>query len=322
MSPEQASGTRDIDGRSDLYSLGCVLYEMLGGQPPFGGATAETLVRQHLTVDPQPITNLRPTVPAGVAGLLTRVLAKNPADRFSPAAQFADALGEHHHASTGVMGTPVQRRTRLTYLVGAIAVVAPVAVLWLVFRGSGTTLAAGSTTQITLDPGLEVDPAISPDGSMVAYAAGPPTNMQIYVRRISGGRAIALTNDTTRNHRWPRWLSDGSQVAFQADSSIYVAPPLGGTPRPLVKLPSDTVLGFDLAPDAKRVAYALGIPGRVYVQDLPNGTPRAVTPPRLELHSLSWSPDGSHLAYVSGNFTFVFGTIWFGATGCHPPVAG
>jgi eukaryotic-like serine/threonine-protein kinase len=91
MSPEQAAGSRDLDGRSDLYSLGCVLYEMLAGHAPFTGPV-ESMVHQHLTVDPPSITTLRPAVPPAVAAALTRVLAKTPADRFSPAAQFADAL--------------------------------------------------------------------------------------------------------------------------------------------------------------------------------------------------------------------------------------
>ncbi|MBE0594833.1 MAG: protein kinase, partial [Gemmatimonadales bacterium] len=91
MSPEQATGSREIDGRSDLYSLGCVLYEMLGGHPPFMGPI-ESLVHQHLVVEPPSITTLRPAVPPQVAAVLQRVLSKAPADRFSPAAQFADAL--------------------------------------------------------------------------------------------------------------------------------------------------------------------------------------------------------------------------------------
>jgi hypothetical protein len=82
MSPEQAAGSTALDGRSDLYSLGCVLYEMLAGQPPFVGPTVESVVHQHLTVEPHPITSLRPAVPAAVAAALSRALAKTPADRF------------------------------------------------------------------------------------------------------------------------------------------------------------------------------------------------------------------------------------------------
>jgi serine/threonine-protein kinase len=93
MSPEQASGDRDIDGRSDLYSLGCVLYEMLAGQPPFSGATIDVLVRQHIMTPPPPVTQFRPAVPPAVADALARALAKAPADRFNPVGQFASAIG-------------------------------------------------------------------------------------------------------------------------------------------------------------------------------------------------------------------------------------
>ncbi len=90
MSPEQAGGDA-VDGRSDLYSLGCVLYELLAGQPPFTGASAAALVRQHMTAEPTPVDILRPSVPKFVSNALTAALAKTPADRFQ-APQFADAL--------------------------------------------------------------------------------------------------------------------------------------------------------------------------------------------------------------------------------------
>lgn len=101
MSPEQAAGERETDGRSDLYSMGCVLYEMLAGQPPFTGPTLESVVHQHLVAEPRPITQLRPTVGAEVAAALTRALAKTPADRFNPVSQFAQALTTQPQAPVG-----------------------------------------------------------------------------------------------------------------------------------------------------------------------------------------------------------------------------
>jgi len=92
MSPEQAAGSRDVDGRSDIYSLACVVYEMLAGQAPFTGPTAESLVHQHLSVAPRPVTEVRPTVPSGTAAALARALAKAPADRYATTERFLEAL--------------------------------------------------------------------------------------------------------------------------------------------------------------------------------------------------------------------------------------
>jgi non-specific serine/threonine protein kinase len=91
MAPEQVTGSPDVDGRADLYALGCVLYEMLAGQPPFNGPD-ESLAYQHLSIEPRLISELRPTVPRPVAVTIAKALAKLPSDRHSTAARFAEAL--------------------------------------------------------------------------------------------------------------------------------------------------------------------------------------------------------------------------------------
>jgi serine/threonine-protein kinase len=92
MSPEQVTGG-SVDTRSDVYALGCVLYEMLAGQAPFTGPTAESIVFQHLNAAPPRVTLLRPSVPGQVEQVITKALAKTPADRFATGAEFADAAG-------------------------------------------------------------------------------------------------------------------------------------------------------------------------------------------------------------------------------------
>ena len=93
MSPEQAAGSGAIDGRSDLYSLACVLYEMLAGHPPFSGGTAQAILARHALDPVPPLRTARGTVSAAVERALDRALAKSPADRYATAPLFAEALG-------------------------------------------------------------------------------------------------------------------------------------------------------------------------------------------------------------------------------------
>jgi len=324
MSPEQAGGERELDGRSDLYALGCVLYEMLAGQPPFTGPTLESVIHQHLAAEPRAITQIRPAVPDDVAGVLQRALAKNPADRFNPVAQFAEALGSRRAATATA---PRRSRRWIAPVLAAAAVVAVGAVAGaLLLRGGHTTLVVGATTHVTLDPGLEIDAAISPDGSLVAYAAGPPTRMQIFVRQVSGGRTVRLTDDTTMNHRWPRWSPDGVRVAYETgDGTIAEVPALGGAARVLVRLPKDStptgdsppILGFDWSPDGSRLAYVRSgsaTAAGIYLQSLSGGAPTLLATVE-QAHSPAWSPDGSLIAVAAGNPFFVFGAKYFANEG-------
>ena len=257
-------------------------------------------------------------MPADIAGIVQRAMAKTPADRFSPAAQFAEALATPGRASAPAAAA--KRRWLLPATATAGVLVVAAVVVMSRGGGAGEALTIGAARQVTLDPGLEVDPAISPDGEMIAYAAGSPTNMQIFVRQIGGGRTIQLTDDSTINHRSPRWSANGSDIAYQrSDSVIAVVGALGGPARPLVRFePDDTEqaayaslnMGFDWADGGSRVVYPLGWPGRMYSQDVATGERIAITDVG-EHYSPVISPDGEWVAYVRDNAIFVFGTADF-----------
>ena len=198
MSPEQAAGEESIDGRSDLYALGCVLYEMLGGKPPFTGPTVESVVHQHLMVEPPPITNLRPTVPSEVAGALARTLAKNPADRFNPAAQFVQALSTpmpHPAAAAARRSSP----RPLLIAAGAVAVLASALL-------GGRALLDGNGTASNIER-IAVLPMDNQTGDTAqAFFADGMTRELIGVLtdagvRVLGHRAVAAYRNTTLSAR-------------------------------------------------------------------------------------------------------------------------
>jgi serine/threonine-protein kinase len=136
MSPEQASG-QEIDGRSDVYSLGCVLYEMLGGDPPYHGSTPQAILARKITEPVPPLHNVRETVPEALEEAVRCALAKVPADRFATATEFREALASDEVTQSGVRRPIVLRRRRRWRLVTAItAVVAVVVGLLITVRSS------------------------------------------------------------------------------------------------------------------------------------------------------------------------------------------
>ena len=142
MSPEQAAGARDLDGRSDIYSLGCVLYEMLGGDPPFTGSTPQAILARKSAEAAPSLRVVRDTVPDGLETVVMRALARAPADRFSTAAQLVEALSTAR--STSSLQTLPTRRRRFSRLVIAVAA----AVLLI---SAGAVVALYSSNEIGFD---------------------------------------------------------------------------------------------------------------------------------------------------------------------------
>ena len=174
-------------------------------------------------------------------------------------------------------------------------------------RAPAREIRLGRTGRITADPGLELYPALSPDGRLVAYAAGPAGQMRIYVRQVAGGRAIAVAESLAGDQHWPRWSPDGTLLSFEMGHAIYVVPALGGAARVLVPddvPPSEDGPGFlAWSPDGSRIAYA--VDRSIYVRATEGGTATRIST-LDQPHSLAWSPDGSRLAFVRVNAAFVY----------------
>jgi Tol biopolymer transport system component/tRNA A-37 threonylcarbamoyl transferase component Bud32 len=319
MSPEQASGQKEIDGRSDLYSLGCVLYESICGEPPFTGPTPQAIITKHLTMPPPMITTADGTVPTTVAQALDKALAKTPDERFDNAAAFAKALGIGREVRTLRVA---RRRT-------AILVLLAIAVLGLTFYAGrriasgpperGGSVASGfnrKLTQLTFGEGLEEWPAWSPDGSHLAYVAEVDGFRQLFVRSLATGAERRLSREQ-RDDIQPAWSPEGRRLAFVRartsrgklePSDINGWYPEGGDiwmldleSRREAKLVEDA-FNPTYSPDGGRLAFDAPLAGarRIWIADASGRNPRQVTSDSSEavVHTgPRWSPDGSKLAF-------------------------
>jgi TolB-like protein/tRNA A-37 threonylcarbamoyl transferase component Bud32/Flp pilus assembly protein TadD len=195
MSPEQASGSSDLDGRSDLYSLACMLYEMLAGQPPFTGATVESVVRQHLTADPPNITRIRPAVPAEVAAALARALAKAPADRFNPVALFGEALGRRDLSTPAVLTATRAGLSRRTWQIAGLCAALALIVGGMLslggrLGGGGTAVTGNPRTVVAVLPLQN----LTADARHAYFAGGLHDEILTQLSKISALKVISRTS--------------------------------------------------------------------------------------------------------------------------------
>jgi serine/threonine-protein kinase len=318
MAPEQATAEPHIDHRADIYALGVVGYEMLVGEPPFSGSSRAVLAA-HAMEQPPELSSRRPDAPLALAQLVDGCLAKEPGDRPQSAQELADRF-----ETIALSAAPRSRAPKLARAVviaaglGAAGIVAILALR----RPESGRLELGRASQITFDPGLELDPALSPNGELIAYAQGPADRMRIYARQVSGGQPIAVANDTSRApQRQPEWSPDGSSLLYESGDSVYLVPALGGVPR-LVGPGINTRAGRGLryfttkawAPDGKRFLFNHG--DSVLVQAVDGGQPQLlIRLPMADPHSFAWSPDGRLIAFVTGNSIFMLAPSNLGNVG-------
>ncbi|HXM39044.1 MAG TPA: protein kinase [Gemmatimonadales bacterium] len=309
MSPEQATGERQPDARSDVYSLGAVLYEMLAGEPPVTGPTAQAIVAKLLTQRPTRLRVARETVPEGVDAAVAKALAKTPADRFASAGAFAAAL-QQHSAAAPAAAASWHPRDLWVGAIGAGLLAVVILGTYRLMHPAAPSLAIGRSSQLTADPGLEIQPAISPDGKLVAYAAGNAARMRIFIRPVGGGRTIPLSDDTTAVETQPRWSPDGSRLLFLTRGGVSIAPALGGRSLPAIP-PSTTrsVVSATWSPDGREIAFVRA--DSLLVAPIDGGRSRLLAT-TASLHSCDWSPRGTWVACVTLNDESVRPGLTFG----------
>jgi Tol biopolymer transport system component len=336
MAPEQAAGESNIDQRADIYALGVLGYELISGRPPFTGRTSQEVLAAHVTQAPAPLCNHRPACPAELEAVIMKCLEKRPADRWQTAEELLTALEPLATSSGGTTPTTTRPMKSVStkpvaagysrWLVAAGLLLALAGSLLFAFNHRSREIRLGRRLQLTLASGLELDPAMSPDGKLVAFVTGSLGHTRLYVRQVEGGNPVAITPEGQGYARMPHWSPDGQMLAFSSDRGIETMPALGGSPRLLVPRPPGGWLDAAWLPDGKSIVYASG--DSVLVRAVDGTSGRGVA--RLdEAHSCSPSPDGRWIACVSGNRQFVqnedFGniatsSIWVISAAGGPPV--
>ncbi|HET8622649.1 MAG TPA: protein kinase [Gemmatimonadales bacterium] len=287
MSPEQAMGEREITPRSDVYALGAVLYEMLTGDPPFTGSTAQAIVARVVTETPRPLLPQRHTIPPHVETAVLTALEKLPADRFNTAAELAQALAAPRHSAATTVAIPAAapapskagRPAALTVGALLVAVLATAAALWGWFRPPPKPEVNRFSLLFRPGEGLQPRPTagsmtISSDGRKIAYVGPGEGSSRLWLRELGKLRPSPIPG--TDGAVSPFLSPDGKQLGYIWNGRTVRVLSLEGGP-PLTLSDSINSTGGDWGDD-----------GYVYVEvDSGIGRIRATGGPLEEIYHFS-----------------------------------
>jgi Tol biopolymer transport system component len=321
MSPEQAQGYA-VDARSDIFSFGAVLYEMLSGRKAFHGKSSMETLAQVLYQEPVPLQEIVQGVPSELEKLVARCLRKDPERRLRSVADLKVALQElKEESDSGRLAAatagarPVAVSRRKWWIAAAVILVFSAGLLWFLQRPTRMRQPSPKEIPLTSNVGAENSPTFSPDGNQIAFSwdGEKQDNTDIYVKLIGPGPPLRLTTDAASDV-WPVWSPDGQTIAFLRDFGVgkygvFLVPALGGPERKLLDIfiPEDWwAPGPYLAwlPDSKGILFthkdSPTNPSSLFLLRIDSGETRRVTmPPAGSVgdKAPALSPDGSALVF-------------------------
>jgi len=320
MSPEQAEGKK-VDARSDIFSFGSMLYEMITGKRAFQGETRASTLASILKEDPKPAGEVMEGLPKEVERLISRCLRKDVGRRFQHMDDVKIALEElKEESDSGELAASAAARTKRRPVFRAAIILVGIAALavavWVWRGGSRRAAPEAPMTAVPLvtytgewdfafaplfSPVQQ--PSFSPDGNEIAFAwnRGKEGSYDIYRKMIGPGEPLRLTTDPAADMN-PAWSPDGRIIAFLRDLesgkyAVYLVPALGGPERRLTEAESGGILNW--SPDNKWLVISDGEPLGLHLVSVETGEKRRLTHPSrgYDLYA-SFSPDGRTLAFV------------------------